>query len=388
MLRSGAAKGIFLLVTTGFLGVVLLSAPLSVGAQNPINICLTADFSGVLASIGLVETPVIEMAVKEVNAAGGIKGRPIKLFIQDNASDPAKTVGSLKMFKDLNKCVANIAIVNSSNGLAAKPWAEQNRIPIISPDPATDRLTQSEGKAWFFRTEIPVSARVVTSLLRLKALRLDKVSFEGSTLATGTDALAVLKESAPKFNINVAGEVLVEPGTKDLTIQAMRLRDAGAQAVVSQEYEAELGAWARALKTIGWNPYMYFCSAAVFANTLATNPPELFEGWEVSQQIDTEKPLFRTVVKKYEAFTGKRFEDERIARTWDAIQLLFEAIKLSDNPDAPEAIRDALYRIKNFPLAVGRLESVGSFEIGRNHLLTEKDMVMYVVKSGKLVLAK
>jgi len=91
---------------------------------------------------------------------------------------------------------------------------------------------------------------------------------------------------------------------------------------------------------------------------------------------------------KYEAATGKRYEDEKILRTYDLVNLLVEAIRLSGNPDDPSAIREGFYKIKNLPLAVGKKETTGSFEIGRNHIVTEKDMTFYTVKAGKIVLVK
>jgi branched-chain amino acid transport system substrate-binding protein len=388
MKRISLNQGIFLAVAIGFLCLFICTNPPAATAQKPINIGFTTDFSGVTASFGIQEAPVVEMVVKEVNAAGGINGRPIKLFVQDNAADPAKTVGNLKMFKELNKCVAIIQGVTSTTGIAAKAWAEKNHIPIIAPDPASDKLIHKKGKSWWFRTEVPIHLRMVAVLPRLKKLGYNKVAFEGSTLAWGTDSLSALKEYAPKYGVKVVGEILCEPKTKDLTIQAIRLRDMGADAVVCAEYEAETGVWGRALKSIGWKPYVYHGSATVYYSTLLTNPSELFEGWETAQQIDVTKPLVKEIWDKYEAYTGKRYEDEKGPRTWDAVHLLLEAIKLSGNPDDPEAIRDAFYKIKNFPIAVASKETMGSYEIGRNHLVTEKDLVFYTTRSGKLVLAE
>jgi hypothetical protein len=65
-----------------------------------------------------------------------------------------------------------------------------------------------------------------------------------------------------------------------------------------------------------------------------------------------------------------------------------EALKLSGNVDDSVAIREAFYKIKNFPIAVGSKKTLGSYEIGRNHLVTERDLVFYVTRSGKLVLAQ
>jgi branched-chain amino acid transport system substrate-binding protein len=377
-------KGVVRAAVIGSILFFFLPWQLAFG-QKPINIGFTTDFSGVCASFGIQEGPVVEMVVKQVNDSGGINGRPIKLFVLDNASDPAKAIANVKMFKDLNKCSAIVQGVTSTVSLAVRAWAEENQIPVIAPDPASDQLWQKSGKAWLFRTEVPTSLRILAALPRLKKLGYTKVSFEGSTLAWGTDALKELKKNAGAYGIEVVGEVLVEPKTKDLTIQATRLRQSGASAVVVAEYEAESGVWARAMKGIGWKPFVYHGSPAVYASTLGMYSADLFEGWEVVQTIDTTKPLVQEVWKKYETYTGKRYEDEKGPRTWDAINLIIEALRKCGNPDDPTAIRDALYKLDDYERAVGRKGSKGGFATGRNHLVEVGDMVPYVTKSGKLV---
>ena len=151
------------------------------------------------------------------------------------------------------------------------------------------------------------------------------------------------------------------------------------------EYEAELGVWARALKNIGWQPYLISLSGATLHTAINLYSPELFENWETIQLIDTAKPLVTKVWDKYERHTGKSYKDEKVPRTWDAIQLLIEAIKLSGNPDSSTAIRDGYYKIKDFPVAIGTKTTKGSFAIGRNHLLKVQDIPLYVVKSGAYV---
>jgi branched-chain amino acid transport system substrate-binding protein len=354
-------------------------------AEKPIKIGVSFDFSGVTAQFGVIEIPAVKMVVEELNKAGGIDGRPIELFILDNGADPAKILANLKLFKQKHKCVAMFTGVTSTVNLAAVKWLEQNKIPSISPDPMSDRLWKREGKAWFFRTQIPNLLAVERCLNRAKELGHTKVAFEGSTLAWSTDAFSALKKLAPNYGIDFVGEVLCEPKSKDLTIQAKNLRDTGATAVIMAEYEAELGVWARALKNIGWKPYLISLSGANLYTSINLYSPELFEGWETIQLIDTEKPLVKEVWDKYEAYSGKSYRDEKVPRTWDAIQLLIEAIKLSGNPDSSAAIRDGFYKIKDFPIAVGGKTTKGSFEIGRNHLLKVEDIPVYVVKSGEFV---
>lgn len=379
------SAGIMLAVVAQFLVVTLPP----VFAAEPINICLTTDFSSTGAVFGVQEAPVVEMVVNDVNAAGGINGRQLKLIVQDSASDPSKAIGIAKMFKENYKCKVIIAPVISSVGTALKAWAEKNQIVVMASDPASDRLLDTSPRSWMFRTEVPASLRITASLSRMKKLGYTKVAFEGSTLAWGADSLAVLKGKAPGYGIKIVAETLVEPKTKDLTIQAKKLKESGAQAIVCADYEAETGVFARALKGIAWKPYVFHVSSSTYTNTLSTNPVELFEEWETVQTIDISKPLLKKLWKKVAAYTGKTMiEDEKIPRVWDATNLVLEAIKASGNPNDSKAIRDALYGLKNYERVIGHRSGKGGFTEGKNHLLDINELIPYTTKSGKLVPVK
>jgi branched-chain amino acid transport system substrate-binding protein len=388
MRKMSLREKLFFIFWAGFFCPLLLISSSWAGPKDPINIGLTMDFSGVTAQIGIRETVIIKNVVKEANDAGGINGRPIKLFVLDNGSDPSKVTGNLKMLKELNKCVAMMEGVNSTCGIAAKAWADRNHIPIMTEGAMTDLVLQREGKAWFFKSCGSTWAHADATLKRLKELGYTKVAFQGSTLAWGVDVLDTVKKQAPKIGVQLVGEVLCEPKSKDLTIQAMKLRDTGAQAVICADYEAEIGVWARALKTIGWKPFSFSYSSGLLSTAMKISPPELFEGWETTQIIDDSKPLVKKIWNQYEALSGKRWDDDQTPRAWDGMSLLLEAVKLSGKPDDPAAIRDGFYKIKGFPIACGRLDSKGSFAIGRNESLTPDDMMVYTVKSGKLVVVK
>ncbi|TWJ14006.1 ABC transporter substrate-binding protein [Geobacter argillaceus] len=358
-------------------------------AAEPINIGFTTDFSGTAATLTMQEAPVVEMVVKEINAAGGIKGRPINLIVQDNASDPAKALGNAKMFKEQYKCKVIIAGVTSSVCLALKNWADQNHIPIIAIDPASDKLLVKSGKAWFFRTEDPIFLSVEAALARLKKLGHTTIAFEGSTLAWGTDTLKMIKEKAPTFGIKVVSEVLIEPKAKDLTIQAKKLKDSGAKAVFIADYESETAALARAMNSLGWKPYVIHVSAANLNSAMSLAPAKMLSGWETLQAADTSKPFVRKIFGKIKAYTGKPVdEDKKVLRAYDAISLLVEALKASGNPEDSTAIRDAFYKLPKYERATGKTGGKGGFVIGKNHLVDLDDEIIYTVKSGKLMPAK
>ena len=358
-------------------------------AAEPINVGFTADFSGSNAASGMQAAPVVELVVKQINNSGGINGRPINLVTLDNGSDNAKATGNLILFKDKYRCKAVIANSTSSVAMVLKAWAEKNRIPVIAVNPQSDKLWVKSGKSWFLRVETPASPRVEAALAKVKKLGYTKIAFEGSTLAWGTDTLATLKEKAPAYGLQLVSEVLVEPKTKDLTLQAKKLKDSGAQAVICAEYDAETAGLARAMKNIDWQPYVLHTSSANMTNALALADPAMLAGWETLQQIDPNKPLVRNTWSRTKEHTGKApLENEEGPRAMDGINLLVAALKLSGNPDNSTAIRDAFYKIRDYERVLGKLGGKGGFTEGKNHLLDVQDLVIYTVKNGKIIPAK
>jgi branched-chain amino acid transport system substrate-binding protein len=342
---------------------------------------MSTDMSGVTANNGIIEGPTAEMVVAAVNEAGGINGRPVKIKVTDNGADPTKMTGQLKMFRDRDKCVAALTGTTTTVTMAAKAWAEQVHIPIVAPDAMSDVLNVPKVKSWLFRTNAPNSVVISSGLLKAKTMGHKKVAFIGTTLTWGTDALASVKALAPNYGLQFVGSELLEVGSKDATIQVRKLQRSGAEALIQLDYAAEIGVWARALQQVGWNPTVITYDAEL-TMALTMYPAELFEGWGVVAMIDPNKPLLSKVWDNFSKFSGKESRTVQIGRAYDAANLLMEALKLSSDPDKPETIRDAFYKVKA-PLALGREGSTGSFEIGRNYTLRPEDMVIFTVRSGK-----
>lgn len=361
-------------------------------AAVPIDVCYTSDFSGVNANVGITQTKVVEMFIKDLNAAGGIKGRPINLIIQDNASDPSKAVGNAKMFKDQYKCKVILVDVTSSVCLALKGFADANKIPMVAASPQSEKLTVLNQKAWFFRTSANAALYAHAALARLKKLGHTKIAFDGTALAWGTDTLATVKEVSNEYGIQLVNISLTEPKTKDLSIQVKKMKDSGATAILCAEYEAEVAVLARALGALGWHPYVIHTSASNVASSLAIVDHKLLEGWETVTIADDSKPSVRKVWAQAKAYTGGNppiDEDEKAIRAYDQVAVLVEALKVTKNLDDSTSIRDALYNINpKWEWVSGKIGSRGGYTTAKNHLLSVKDMVILNVRNGKLVTVK
>jgi len=377
-----------ILVMISFLFIFLPS----LFAAEPIPVCLTADYSGVNGHAGIVQTKVIEMYMKNVNAAGGIKGRPIKLIIQDNGGDPSKALGIAKMFKDQYKCKVMLVDLSSSVCLALKPFGDANKIPMIAAAPQTEKLTVLNQKAWFFRTTAPAGAFVRAALVRVKNLGHTKIAYAGTTQAWGTDTLAQIKDFAPRYGLQLVHEVLSDPRTKDHTIQTRKMMSSGATAIVLCDFEAENASWARAIAATDSKPYVIHTSASMLGSAVALVDPRLVEGWETVSFADASRPIAKKVWTEANKYTGGNpivEEDEKALKAYDAAGVLVEALKVATNLDDSTAIRDAIYNINpNWEHATGKAGSKGPFTTAKNNLADFDDFSTYVIRNGKMVVVK
>jgi len=360
-------------------------------AAEPYDICYQSDFSSTDAHLGIVQTKAVEMLVNEVNKAGGIKGRPINLIIQDNNSDSSKAIGIAKMFKDQYKCKVMMADVMSGVGLALQGWGNANKFPVIMSSPQSNRLIVENQKAWLLRVCTPAITYVHAALARMKKLGYTKIAFEGTTLAWGADTLAAVKEQAPKYGIQLVYSVLIEPKTKDLSIQVKQMKDSGAQAMIATEFDAEMAVLARAMSSVGWKTKLIHTSQATFMSGMAMSDPKLFEDWETISMADPTRPEVQKVWAKTKAFSPnvRIDEDEKAIRSYEAMSLLLEALKVAKDLDDSTAIRDAFYNIdQNYVRTLGRKGGKGGFTTAKNHIIEMDDLIFMAVKSGKLVAVK
>jgi len=353
-------------------------------AVKPIKIGYPCSVTGPAAMEFMIAADVVKGLVAEVNASGGINGRQIKLFTADDGNDPAKAVANVKRFVELNGCTSIICSGTSTINYALKSWAEANHVPVICGNAQSDGLLVfKKEKAWWFSTDPHTRHYSGGMCVRAKELGYTKIGIEHSSLAWGNDGLKMLKKFFPKYGLECTGSVALEPKSKDATIQAKALRDTGAEMVMMVEYAAEIGVWGRALKDIAWNPHVVNMSGGMMSDALKIYPVELFEGWDVVLMSDLGKPESKKVFDKYKEYTGKTTGQIAITCVWDAINVLLEAIRLSGNPDDPEAIRDAFYKIK-LPMAGGRKGAVATYELGKNCTITPEDVAIGLVKSGKM----
>lgn len=132
-----------------FLTLIAGLAITNAASAQDIKMGLIAGLSGGGASYGASIRQGAEMAVKEINDAGGIKGRKVVLDIADDASDPAQSVLAMQRLVNDNVDVV-VGGWGSSQVLANMEVAERAGMPYIVIGASNPRITTSRNK-WTFR---------------------------------------------------------------------------------------------------------------------------------------------------------------------------------------------------------------------------------------------
>jgi branched-chain amino acid transport system substrate-binding protein len=91
------------------------------------------------------------LAIREINAAGGVLGRPLELITRDDNGKPEEAINAANELVHNEKVVVLTGTFFSNVGLAISDFAKQNKIVFIAPEALSDALTWSQGNAYTFR---------------------------------------------------------------------------------------------------------------------------------------------------------------------------------------------------------------------------------------------
>jgi branched-chain amino acid transport system substrate-binding protein len=219
------------LATAGAALASTLAKP-AIAANEPIRIGYLPALTGPSSSTGIGINRGFELAVKELNAAGGINGRQIELVVRDTQSDPTKAVNGAAELAHGVKVNVVFGPLNSGESLAVVPLLAKANIPQLHSC-FVDTLTDPKKYPMCFRNastnqQIGAGAnRYVVDVLKCK-----KVAVISDTTGYGTSCdnayVPMLKEKGAE----VVYQGNIDAANPDLTPDMLRMQNAGAEAIM------------------------------------------------------------------------------------------------------------------------------------------------------------
>ncbi|MEO8606513.1 MAG: ABC transporter substrate-binding protein [Chloroflexota bacterium] len=342
------------------------------------------DLSGAESSLDLPASNGAQLAVKEINAAGGVLGKQIDFIVRDSKYDMANTAQISKQFVEEDKVSAVVGFTDSDSVLAAGPIIQEAGIPFITAGATSPKLPDQVGDLLFLacfgdNVQAAAGAEFAYDKFGKTAYLLIDKGVEYTTLLG-----AYFKNRFEQLGGTLALEDTYEDDATDFSAQITKLKALADQPdfyyiaampynvgpVIKQLREAGLTG-----PVVGGDGYDTPDLITV-AGDAAEN---VFFSTHALMDKDNGTDGIKKFIDAYNTEYGHDPENAFAALGYDAVYLLADAIKRADSTDAA-AIQKALLETKDFP------GITGSITFGEDVHVPQKGVTIIEVKDGKFTL--
>jgi len=352
-----------------------LLATATLRADDTIKLGEFASLTGKEAFYGQTAHKGMVLAVEEINARGGVLGRPLELLTEDDQSKAGEAATVVKKLISRDKVVAILGEITSGRTLEAAPICQNARIPLISPGATAPEVT-AKGN-YIFRVCFidPFQGTVMAKFAR-DSLKIRRVAVLSSVSSAQSVGLA--RFFRERFTAD-GGLVVLEQkygeGDKDFRAQLTAVKAAGVEGVFVPGYYAEAALIAKQARALGL--------AVPLLGVDGWESPELVaiggaavEGAYLSTHYSPENKS-PAVVAFNERYRQRWAGDSNAlsALGYDSVMVLVDALRRAGTTDGAP-LRAALAATRNFPGATGLI----TFDDQRN---PTKSAVVLTVKSGR-----
>jgi branched-chain amino acid transport system substrate-binding protein len=355
------------------------TASTSDNSGGAIKIGHYGSMTGSEATFGISTDNGIKLAIKERNAAGGVKGRPIELVTLDTASKAAEAGTVVTRLINNEKVVAVLGEVASSASLAGGRVAQQYGVPMISPSSTNVRVTQL-GDMIFRVCFIDSFQGYVAARFARENLKADKIAILYDQAQAYSQGLAGDFEKA---FVELGGTITTKQaytgGDTDVSAQLQSIKDTSPQAVFLPGYYTEAGNFLRQARKLGIKAP--FIGGDGWDSTKLTEiGGDAVEGSYYSNHYsaDEQRPEVQSFVSKYKADYGE-VPDGLAALGYDSARILFDAMERAPSLGGKD-LAAAIGATKDFAGVTGKI----SIDADRN---ATKAAVVLEIKGGKPVFA-
>ena len=296
------------------LTAMLLLAGISGGivqAADPIKIGAFLTVTGPASFLGDPELKTLQLYIADLNAQGGIKGRPLELIHYDTGGNAKDAVNFVKRLIKKDNVDLIIGGATSGDTLAVIPDIEKEGIPFISLAAAVE-ITEPT-KKWVFKvapTDRMAVAKIFEDLRQRGLTRVALITGDGGFDKSGRAQVLAL---APQYGITLVADEAYGNKDTDMTAQLTKIRATDAQAILNFGFGQAPALVTKNIKQLGITLPLYH-SHGVASQTFIDLAGPAAEGVRlpasalvVAEQLpdtDPQKPVLLAYKKQYEAQYG------------------------------------------------------------------------------------
>jgi branched-chain amino acid transport system substrate-binding protein len=234
--------------------VTLAAAVLSpVLAQDKVKFASIVELSGAGASSGTQFNNGLQMAIKEINAAGGILGKQIEVLTNDTTTQPGVALALTKKAIDQDVFAIFGPVFSGSINVSMKE-SQKAEIPNFTGGEAANITTQ--GNPYIFRTSFTQATAMPKAANYIKAAKIKNLAIIYVNNDFGKGGLDMMKKALAGSDTKIVAEVSTDSGQVDFSAPVIKTKQSNADAVFIYVNEDESARALRELKKQGWNKPM------------------------------------------------------------------------------------------------------------------------------------
>ncbi len=337
--------------------VVSVVAPWLPGCRhhNPNEIELGAylSLSGENTEFGVDTRNGIELALDEVNQAGGLRGKKVRIYFEDDKSNATETTQKVRQLIDRYKVLAVLGEVASSRSLSGGLICQQHRIPMVTP--SSTALAVTRGRNFVFRACFTddMQGRGAASYV-IRTLGKKQIAILYVAQDPYSSGLADSFEDEAK---KLGASVIIKKGypqeEKNFRTVLSQIAAVHPEVIFAPNYYNDMVPIAQQAAEVGLPGALFFGGDGWDSDSLLTGAGDLLEGAYFTNHYAPGVPWERA--KHFRSAYEQRFQrapTSLAAQGYDAAGLLFDAITRAAAL-TPEAIRDALSATRAYQGATG-----------------------------------
>lgn len=312
---------------------------------TPIRIGVILTLGGAPGRAGTREREGIELALKTINGAGGIGGRPVQITVQDDAADPNAAVAAFNALAAQDDIPAIIGATIGSSTLAFAPLAKRAEMPILAPN-STYQITHI-GNDFLFRVGIPADVEVAAAAALLKERGFKRIGLLSVSDAYGKQGAELLQADK---SLNIVAAEQISYTTPDHTPQLTKIRAANPDVLVLWGAGPQPGITLKNASQIGLDlPVVAPSAASNDAMIAAASGAPLLSRLMVQGVVDAANPEPR----QREGIDAYRQQfnadpDYFVAVGWDAMTILGRALKAAGPKIDRASVKAGLEAVRDY----------------------------------------
>ena len=318
-------------------------------AAETIRIGVVSPLTGPAAQVGAIQLNSCRLAAEEINAAGGVLGKPIELVIEDDqTTNPGVVLAFSRLAADPSM-VGFIGSIRSTQVNAMAPDVAKVGKPMMFG--GTDPTLTHSGYRWLFRCRPndSFSGRVIADFC-VNTLGKKSWAVVHSTDAFGTGGKNAVTDALTKLGATIALEQGYANQQADFTPVVLAIKQSGAEAMCSYfTFEPDLAVFARQLRQLGVRIPWVGSQSIASPVTMGLAKNALYGAYGVADFLTDANP---EAVAFTAAYRKQHKESPDSGWTYDGLHILARAINDAGTTE-PEKIRTAILAIKGYKGAEG-----------------------------------